>query len=358
MIPVLHQTDWTRFQPGLERVRHALERLGNPQSVFESILVGGTNGKGTVCWNLARNLGARAGLFLSPHVLDVRERITLSGRWIADHCWQEAYEACSDRGIKDNELSYFEWLFVISCHMFAALQVRTAVFEVGLGGRLDATNALEPALSILTNVGLEHQKHLGNSLEAIALEKIEIMRPGHPFFLPRDLLEIPAVVERINQVGPKLHIFDGDTRQSDANRGMVEQAMTLLGASSRHWSLPVGRRQELSWHGPVWLDGAHNPMAWKDLVRWVKEHFEEPPHLVCMLSGERKPQEMIEILTPCSASVSALDIPFPGALKPTDWPADCPRVSMYQLELGPRPLVFTGSLKGLGAVMEYIEQPR
>ncbi len=351
-IPVLQQSDWSSFRPGLERVRSALDLIGQPQKRFFSILVGGTNGKGTVAWNLARNFGPNTGLFMSPHVSDIRERITKAGDYIADDLWLAAYRHCRSLGLKDSDLSYFEWLFVMALWIFQSLGLRHAVFEVGLGGRLDATNVIDADISVLTNVGLDHQEYLGHSIEEIALEKVEIRRPGRPFFMPQSLAHLPKVTRQLSLQPSQVHYHSG-AEQLTSNRELVAQVLKHERKKLVSWDLPRGRRQKIAWNGDVWLDGAHNQMAWRDLAGWIKAAGIQP-HICLGLSGQRDPSDAVQLLTPVSATVSVLDIEFDGAIAAESWSPHLPRVQLSCLREGPRPLLITGSLRLVGAVLNQL----
>jgi len=160
-----------------------LAELGNPQSHFAAVHVGGTNGKGSVGVLVAEALrvaGSRVGLYTSPHLVDVRERMLVDGRPIpaeAFVAWTRRLEPVLDAA----GASFFEATTAIALADFAARGVDIAVVEVGLGGRLDATNVLTPLVSAVTHVALEHTEYLGTTLESIAREKAGIAKPGVPF---------------------------------------------------------------------------------------------------------------------------------------------------------------------------------
>lgn len=168
--------------PGLERVRDLLARLGTPQRTFEVVLVGGTNGKGSTAASLEAMLragGRRTGLFTSPHLTRLSERFVVAGAELS----QGEVAAALDRVrplSEEVEASFFEVITALGCLLFAEAGVEVAVMEVGLGGRLDATNVLAPRLSVITNVALDHTAILGDTPEQIAAEKAGILRAGHP----------------------------------------------------------------------------------------------------------------------------------------------------------------------------------
>jgi dihydrofolate synthase/folylpolyglutamate synthase len=164
---------------GLDPIRSLLGRLNDPQESFPSVLIAGTNGKGSVAAMTASILstaGFRTGLYTSPDLIDVRERIRIDGRMIS----REDMAACAGevRGRIREEVSYFEFLTAMAFLHFQRRKADIAVLEVGMGGRLDATNVIVPLVSVITNISLEHREHLGNTLEQIAREKGGIIKEG------------------------------------------------------------------------------------------------------------------------------------------------------------------------------------
>ena len=164
-----------RILPGLERVRGALDALGRPEKAFRSVLVLGTNGKGSTAVLLAEILqahGVSVGLYTSPHLIAVEERIRTRGATIARARLAELVAMLE----RFPDLSYFETLTCAAALEFAERGVQVAVMEAGLGGRWDASSAVEPAVALLTNVGTDHQKWLGTTRAAIAAEKAAALR--------------------------------------------------------------------------------------------------------------------------------------------------------------------------------------
>ncbi len=172
-----------------EHTRRALSYLGRPDKKFPSIHIAGTNGKGSVCSYLSmcmRKSGRRTALFISPHLVRINERMSVDGENISDEEFVSVYEetesAC--RRMEEENLphpSYFEFLFLMAMVFFARKQVDIAVIETGLGGRLDATNALEsPVLAVITSISFDHMQYLGNTISAIAGEKAGIIGEGVP----------------------------------------------------------------------------------------------------------------------------------------------------------------------------------
>ena len=170
---------------GLERTRDLLAHLGDPHERVSTVLVAGSNGKGSTAALLSSIVGAAGygvGLFTSPHLETVEERVRVSGRSIEPSELGDLLDIVIDAGrVADQELpTYFEALTIAALLYFERRSVDLAVLEVGLGGRLDATNVTEPLVSLITSISLDHQKVLGETLQEIAFEKAGILRPGVP----------------------------------------------------------------------------------------------------------------------------------------------------------------------------------
>jgi dihydrofolate synthase / folylpolyglutamate synthase len=170
---------------GLGNISAMLEQLGHPERAFRSVLIAGTNGKGSTTTMLASILthqGLRTGRYISPHVFHVAERISVNGEFAT----VDELEAAAARIVpmrETIEYSYFEALTAIAFLIFAGRGVEVAALEVGLGGRFDATNIVSPAASIITSISLDHRRILGDTEEAILGEKLGITRPGVPLFV-------------------------------------------------------------------------------------------------------------------------------------------------------------------------------
>jgi dihydrofolate synthase/folylpolyglutamate synthase len=215
----------------LDRVRAALERLGSPERRYPSVLVAGTNGKGStsaIVHSVLGEAGAKVGLYTSPHLVSFTERTRIGfaeidrGR-VADTVTRlrRLVEAASI------PLTFFEMATVLALLAFAEDTVDLAVLEVGLGGRLDATNAVEPVASAVVSIGFDHQAFLGDTLDAIAREKAGVMRGGHPVVLGPELPAEAraALLDEASRVG---------ARVVDADAGRAElAAVALRGAHMR-----------------------------------------------------------------------------------------------------------------------------
>ncbi len=308
-----------------EHTRECLTLLGNPDRNFPSIHIAGTNGKGSTAAFLASVLkesGRKTGLFTSPHLVRINERIRIDGKDIDDESFLHAFEEVRDVSLKmeadgAGHPSYFEFLFLMAAVYFSEQKVDVAVMETGLGGRLDATNAIEhPALTVITSIGMDHMQYLGNTIEEIASEKAGIMKAGSPCVYAADNPKAAAVIEKHaqklgvqavplkeedyhairNQSGKidfstvfgydKLHKFEtGQYASYQAENGAlaVLALKTLRESDPEAWKnltgdavrkgirsmVWPGRMEEIRPH--VWLDGAHNDNGIRRFLESVKD---------------------------------------------------------------------------------------
>lgn len=198
-LPTFQQVGAAAYKPGLERITDFCRKLGNPQRSYFVIHIAGTNGKGSVSNMLASVLqqaGYHVGLYTSPHLTDFRERIRVNGEMISKQKvvnfvgkYRKEMEEC--------ELSFFEMTTAMAFDYFAQCDVEIAVIETGLGGRLDATNIVIPAVSVITNVALEHTELLGDSLPKIAREKGGIIKKSIPVIVGEKSSAYNLVIEDI-----------------------------------------------------------------------------------------------------------------------------------------------------------------
>ena len=198
-LPTFQQDGALAYKPGLERVSEFCRKIGNPQRSYFVIHVAGTNGKGSVSNMLASVLqqaGYQVGLYTSPHLTDFRERIRINGEMISK---QKVVNFVSKhrKDMEECELSFFEMTTAMAFDYFAQNDVEVAVIETGLGGRLDATNIVIPAVSVITNVGLEHTDLLGDSLPKIAREKGGIIKKSIPVVVGEKNSAYNLVIEDI-----------------------------------------------------------------------------------------------------------------------------------------------------------------
>ncbi|WP_341654130.1 glutamate ligase domain-containing protein [Blattabacterium cuenoti] len=177
-LPIYQKTGLKSYKPGLKRIQNFCSHLGNPQNYFPSIHVGGTNGKGSTVHMLSSILQEekyKIGIFISPHLIDFRERITYNGVLIEEDFIVNFVNE-NKKFIEKEKVSFFEMNTALAFQYFKEKKVDIAIIEVGMGGRLDSTNLITPKISIITNISLDHTETLGNNKLKIALEKAGIIK--------------------------------------------------------------------------------------------------------------------------------------------------------------------------------------
>lgn len=197
-LPMFTRQGAAAFKPGLENITALCAALGDPQHQFPAIHIAGTNGKGSTSHLLAaafQKCGYKTGLYTSPHLVDLRERFRIDGEMVPKQFVID-FIARHMGLIESIRPSYFELNVAMAFQAFAHYKVEIAVIETGLGGRLDSTNIIEPRLSIITNIGLEHTAMLGDTLEAIATEKAGIIKPDTPVLIGETQPETEGVFIR------------------------------------------------------------------------------------------------------------------------------------------------------------------
>lgn len=310
----LYHLEVERMDLKLERVVAALQRCGSPHLRFPSLHVAGTNGKGSTAaflYSILSAAGYQVGLFTSPHLVDFCERIRLGGRQISQgeviEGVAEIRASVESAGI---HLTPFEMMTVLAFMTFARARVDIAVVEVGLGGRLDATNVLSPLVSLITSIGLDHQAYLGPTLAHIAREKGGIIKPGTPVVIGRMDDGSFSILRRMaeERKSPSLCYGKDFTMQSNSRGGVDYKgwswqlpdmqvglrgrfqydnaAVGLAALEAVHSIFPVpesclrpglasaswpGRLEVVSERPCVILDGAHNPQAMEMLHATLPE---------------------------------------------------------------------------------------
>ncbi|NND78206.1 MAG: bifunctional folylpolyglutamate synthase/dihydrofolate synthase [Flavobacteriales bacterium] len=198
-LPVFQRVGAKAYKKDLDTTIKLLESLDNPEKYFKSIHVAGTNGKGSVSTMLAEILRKNhydTGLYTSPHLVDFRERIRVSGKKVRKKFIKEFVQKYKDTW-QELSPSFFEITVAMAFEYFSQEEVDIAVVEVGLGGRLDSTNVIDPEVSIITRIGLDHQQFLGNTLEEIASEKAGIVKPNKPVILGPNQDSVIDVVKEV-----------------------------------------------------------------------------------------------------------------------------------------------------------------
>lgn len=220
-LPMYQRQGAPAFKKDLTNTLALCELFGNPQHKFKSIHIAGTNGKGSVSHMLAsvfQAAGYKVGLYTSPHLKDFRERIKINGEVISEQAVID-FVANYKSDFEEIKPSFFEMTVALAFHHFALHNVDIAMVETGLGGRLDSTNIITPELSVITNIGYDHQQFLGNTLPEIAREKAGIIKP-----------KVPVVVGEFQQ--ETAQVFEAKARETSsrlrfANREWETQEQTL-----------------------------------------------------------------------------------------------------------------------------------
>ncbi|MFI5279145.1 MAG: bifunctional folylpolyglutamate synthase/dihydrofolate synthase [Gemmatimonadales bacterium] len=299
---------------GLETTRRLLDVLGNPQRHFASVHIGGTNGKGSTAAFLAAMLraeGLRVGLYTSPHLVSFTERMQVDGVPVAEAAvasWATRLEETAER----LEASFFEITTAIAFADFAARGVEIAVVEVGLGGRLDSTNVIEPLASGVTRIALEHTEYLGHDLAGIAREKAAIAKPTAPFFTTETDPGLLATMREVVLAAGTAFIAVDPASASGRRLGLAgpHQVANASLAMAMAGSLPPPFRPgadavsggllsaripgRFDRRGPWLFDVAHNPDGIRALTRALDdEHVPRPLVAVVSVLRDKAWEEML-----------------------------------------------------------------
>ena len=345
---------------GLATIRKILKGLGNPQKRFACIHVAGTNGKGSVASSLASILyrsGFTTGLYTSPHLVSFNERIQINNHPISDDRVVAAYNAVTGVHHGRRDPTFFEFATAMALYEFGRQQVDWAVIETGMGGRLDATNIIIPELSIITNVSLEHQAYLGNTISLIAGEKAGIIKPRKPVVtavrqksacevVEKTAAEKKAPVYRLRRdfkirrhpsgtfsyygLANDWHNLQTALRGSHQadNAALVLAVCELLnakkadltlddikkGLSTNYWP---GRLETVSRDPLIILDGAHNRAAADNLARFLANNLAGLAlTLVIGILDDKPYKAMLKSLLPLSSRVILTRAKIDRALNP------------------------------------------
>jgi dihydrofolate synthase/folylpolyglutamate synthase len=344
---------------GLDQIRTLVAHLGRPDAAYACIVVAGTNGKGSVTAMLERGLraaGYRTGRYISPHLVRLEERFAINGQDISAETLETItarVQAASDA--LPSPPSFFEATTAIALEAFREARVDVAVLEVGLGGRLDATNVVQPIGVAITAIDFDHQQYLGNTIDAIAAEKAGVIKPGIVAVLGRNIPVVRAIVtERCVSVGAEFvggpddvdsreRLVDGQahlrlrTPRHDYDeitlslrgRHQVDNAVVavrLLEELTERKALRVSpddiqtalsdvvwpaRLELLPWHGgQVLIDGAHNPGGARALARYVQDVYGRKLPVVIGAMKDKQIAELVREIAPiashffCTAAAS------------------------------------------------------
>jgi dihydrofolate synthase/folylpolyglutamate synthase len=385
----------------LARVRALLAELGNPQANQRYIHVAGTNGKGSTCAIIAsvlRLAGYRTGLYTSPHLNDPRERIQVDGQLLGEAEWTASFEAvhgASERLLAREEIDghpgFFETVTAMAFVAFSLARVEIVVLEVGLGGRLDATNVIEPEIAVITPVDFDHEAYLGNSIESIAAEKAGILKPGRPAVfaaqrpdalkvLEHRALELDIPVRhsshwrvealQLDRYGSRFTLAADEEIALEcplAGEHQVENTRTAVTALNL-FGVPAaviregvaravwpGRLERVAQHPDIILDGAHNPAGAAALASYIRRFYtDEPIRIIYGAMRDKAIEEVTDTLLPTAAEVILTAPHQPRALSPDTLAGmlDHPNIrtapgiaeALQMARQNPMPTFVTGSL--------------
>ena len=342
---------------GLENIRAFLSRLGHPESRFKTVLVAGTNGKGSTASALAGILtqsGYRTGLYTSPHLHSFCERVRIDGEPIPESSITELV-AEMQAHVDSIPLTFFEFTTALALRFFAENEVDIAILEVGLGGRLDATNAIKPILSVITPIARDHEQYLGDNLAQIAREKAGIMRAGVPIVSARQEPEAETALYDVAQtVGTKVvlagreyqfidHVDQFDYvgihatvnglhpgipgRHQFGNMATALAAAEMLKPAGFAVSVAAMRAgvERLAWpgrlewlgNGSVLLDGAHNGAGASALAAYLAEQNINNVHWIVGVKADKNSDEILAPVLPHAKAIYCVEPPVEEAV-PTE----------------------------------------
>ena len=365
------------IRPGLGRMRALLRALGNPHRAYPSIIVAGTNGKGSTSATLTSILnasGRRTAHYTSPHLVDLRERWTIAGEQIDAGLLDECIVALQNLK-SDITPTYFEALTLIAFLAFARAKVDIAVLEVGMGGRLDATNVVKPLAALITPIGIDHTEYLGNTLRKIAAEKAGVIHRGTLVLTTND---DPRVLEVIRRRAAKfgnqfIHLTEehdtplpGDFQRRNAALAVraarelrIDEQSIAVGVKNTRWR---GRLEHLRVQGKdIWIDGGHNAHAVAATAPYFDANVPRPRLLVFGMMSDKDVDAVVARVFPLFDRVIATE-PYPprsvraetfrGAIPIPD-PEDAFRAALDAPE---RAIVITGSLYLAGAAIAFFDK--
>ena len=327
---------------GLETIRTLLGALGNPHRRYPCVLIGGTNGKGSVAHFLSSIFsacGIRSALYTSPHLVKPEERFRMGSQIIEPEIFAH-YLTRTVQTIQRLRFpahpTYFETLTAAAFLWFSDQEAQIAFLEVGMGGRLDSTNVVDSILSILTPIGLDHQKFLGDTIEMIACEKAGILREGRPTLWAPQQPEVRQILldKAAARASRVVELKTGEVQCLGSEEGryrlgfhglecqlrlygrhqLTNAALAIRAAEIlEEEGFPLssdgikkgvgetccgGRLQRVSTEPAVFLDSAHNVEAGEHLVRFVKDHTGEPRSLVFGMMRDKDIAKMLQTLKP------------------------------------------------------------
>lgn len=304
-------------------------QMQSPHKSFKSIHVGGTNGKGSVTWKIAKALekeGFEVGLYTSPHIVDVCERIQINGCNIS----HEEFFLLAEPLMKyQDRLSFFDIVTLTAFLYFQKMSVDFAVIEVGIGGRFDATNIINPEVSIITSISKDHTQLLGDSLESIAYEKGGIAKPGVPL----------VVGSTAAQFFPQAIVASSHEFYDIENQNIAQKALELLPVSQNSVLVGLQTRppcrfqvipKALSGTVNMILDVAHNPDGFEKLLKALKIYFpsEEKFHFIVGFSKDKDWKQCLDLIIPLAESIRCVKSSKERLENPKQLQKYCPEIKL------------------------------
>jgi dihydrofolate synthase/folylpolyglutamate synthase len=311
-LPVFQNVGSSAYKPGFDRINKLLTLLKSPQKEFKSIHVAGTNGKGSTAHlisSILQESGYNVGLFTSPHLIDFRERIKINSKFISKDEVKMFIMKNIDFLI-DNKITFFEMTVAMAFNYFSKNKVDIALIEVGLGGRLDATNIIKPNLSIITNISLEHTEFLGETIEEIAREKAGIIKIKTPVVIGERNKKTEECFKKIALKRESKIIFASDYNYDfdylidvSYQKKNVKTALASLQFLSflnikkediknglkkfKTNTSFIGRWQVLKKNPKIILDVSHNFEGFKNIIEQIKnENFERLIFVMGFVKGK------------------------------------------------------------------------
>lgn len=349
---------------GLDNINYLLERLDFPHKKLHYIHIAGTNGKGSVAAMLSSILnraGIKVGLYTSPHLVDVRERIRINERDITS---EELFEIAKKViPLSQPETTYFELLTAIAIEYFYEKGVEIAIMEVGMGGRLDATNVCYGEIAIITDISLEHTQYLGNTIEGIRMEKMAIVKPGS-VVITAESLDSKYPNFKLNILGVhQLRNCALALKAIDTLRGKgykIPEESIRKGLANVRWP---GRFQIFNKDPLIVLDGAHNPGAALVLRKAVEKYLGTQVVLIIGILKDKDYKTILDILIPIAKRIITVTPSSERALsgevlkeyvkdKPVEY---IPNVidALHSVN-NDSPILITGSLYLIGEVLSEV----
>ena len=323
-LPMYQLQGASAYKKDLTNIHLLVNHLDNPQKNLKCIHVAGTNGKGSTSHMLASILqetGYKVGLYTSPHLKDFRERIKINGLEISEDFVCDFINT-NKAFFEANEMSFFEMTVGLALDYFAKEKVDIAIIEVGMGGRLDATNIITPLVSVITNIGLDHTQFLGNTLEAIAYEKAGIIKPGIPVVIGEYTPETkPVFLAKAKETRSEIYFasdFIQETYDSDLigdyqahNKKTVVQTISILNsqrtfkiseANIKSGLLKVvkntgleGRWQQLGEFPKIICDTAHNKNGLEIVMKQIQKEKFDTLHIVLGVVNDKDLNEILPL---------------------------------------------------------------